>query len=168
MSRMEVEERRKRARANAEAALERAMQPQAVVGPFRPEKGHVGLDDWPPRPRMVPQMIWPGLPCTKVSDQFRELLEQRNWSGARVLASSKVPESVFDERTKACLNCWHCAEQESGRLVCGCYTCPNWRPRGDEEAIDLRRRNWYAANVCPDDPPRFWLYEPAKAEAGLT
>ncbi len=166
---LDREERRKRARANAEAFRQRAMQPQAVARPWRPQKGPLTADASRQEPPCSPhgRVIQLGAPHGQLSNHFRELQQWRGWNFRRVLDSSRVSQNVFEERMKACQACPHCTAFEDGALTCRCCLCPSWRPLGDDESWDLRRRNWYAANVCPADPPRFWLYEPAEVEPAL-
>lgn len=159
--------RRERARANARAALARAMRPQAVARPVRPEKRPLRVPPPPCRPA-AGQIVRHGQPCARLGDAFRELLEEDGWSAGRVVNSSKVPQSVFDARMTACRTCPHSTEFANGKLVCACCTCPRWQPFGYDESTDLWKRNWYEKNVCPTEEPAFWLYEPAGVGAALT
>jgi len=109
----------------------------------------------PSEPLKPARRLKGGVRCSRLNTGFVAAMK-RGLQLVQVLASSKVPDDVYDERMHACHACPH-STITGGQHWCECCGCPHWSAFGEGSALE--RKNRHAAHECPAEPQRFGRWQ---------
>lgn len=135
-------------------AREQAAEPSSAPQPLQIPQ--------PPQPLQLPQrhLVRADPPAEKIGQPCAKKprsLVRKALSATRVLASAKVPESVYKERMAACCECPHVTVAR-GHHWCNCCGCVQWHVGSVGSSLEYK--NWKAAWRCERPEPAFGPLEP--------